>query len=327
MKEQLLSININYRELKSILSPANKGDIALIFDWTKISDSCYGEYILKLLMPYLNDNNFCYLHGDYCSYSLDSVEKNIRIEQLKNSLYEKYNSFSDPSSYYIVYITNIGMKKTLTLNDYLKNKEKSYVGFSDLNLNNLFKTFLSLTLVSSFIKYKNNIIEPSLDAKYIEKNEYPNFVVLNQFNYNFFNLNFYYFSIFLDYRIPSIIKQNDKDLYYSLKYLNHDIQYELVNQLNIIISEKKVLYLLREKNYILKKWHLEDVDKIKNFLMSKIKESLAIGEIFDLEFMDEHNTFKFNIFIEHLNRKYKIGLKLLMDKKELFFITLTSIDK
>ena len=97
--------------------------------------------------------------------------------------------------------------------------------------------------------------------------------------------------------------------------------------MDIVITKEKISYLLKEKGYIFNKWNIKDIDEIRDFLIIKIKEPLAIGEIFDLEFMDEYGIFKFNIYIEHLNRKYKIGLKLLIDKKELFFITLTSIDK
>lgn len=327
MKEKLKVENIKYSELKSILSPGNKGDIAFIFDFTKIEVSDYGEYILNLLMPYLQNNNFCYLHGDYCIYSSSLSERKFKIEELKKSLYEEYNGFTDPSSYYIVYITNIGLENAKTINKYLKGKEVSYVGFSELNLNSLFKTILSTVLLQAFIKCNNIIIEASPDVEYIEKNEYPNFVYLKNYDYKFLNINSDYYNIFLEYRIPSIINQNDKDLYYSLKYLNEDVNYNLIRELNIIITDDKILYLLNEKNYIMSKWNLKDIGDIRQFLTTKIEESLFVGEIFDLEVIDEYNTYKFNIYIEHLNKKYKIGLKLLIDKKELFFITLTSINK
>lgn len=327
MKEKLKAENIKYSELKSVLSPGNKGDIAFIFDFTKIEVSHYGEYILNLLIPTLHDNNFCYLHGDYCIYSSSLSEKNFKIEELKKSLYEEYNEFTEPSSYYIVYISNIGIEKAKTINNYLKGKEMSYVGFSELNFNSLFKTILSTVLIQAFIKYNKIIIESSPDVEYIEKNEYPNFVVLKNYNYKFLNINSDYYNIFLEYRIPSTINQNDKDLYYSLKYLDKDINYNLIKDLNIIITEGKILYLLKEKDYILRKWNLKDIDEIRKFLITKIKDALSVGEVFDLEVIDEYNTYKFNIYIEHLNKKYKIGLKLLIDKKELFFITLTSINK
>lgn len=327
MKEKLISEKIDYKKLKNILSPGNKGDIAFVFDWTKIEDAIYGEYILNLLIPYLHDNNFCYLHGDYCIYSVSQLEKDIKIEQLKKALYEEHNSFSDPSSYYIVYITNLGIKKAKTINKYLKEKEISYIGFSDLNLNNLFKTLLSTIIIQSFIKYNKTIIESNPDVEYIEKNECPNFVTLKNYDYQFLNINSHYYDIFLEYRIPSTMKQNDKDLYYSLKYLNNDINYKLIEKLKITISDDKILYLLNKKDYILNKWGLNNIVDIRNFLTKKIKASLLIGEIFDLDFMNEYNVYKFNIYIEYLNKKYKIGLKLLIDKKELFFLTLTSINK
>ena len=66
--------------MKSILSPANQGDIAFIFDWTKINNDLYGDYVLKLLLPFLNDANFCYLHGDYALYNADLEEKKFKIQ-------------------------------------------------------------------------------------------------------------------------------------------------------------------------------------------------------------------------------------------------------
>lgn len=327
MKKKLMLEHINYNDLKTILSPGNKGDIAFIFDYTKIDNCLYGEYLLKLIMKKLYNDNFCFLHGDYCIYSANSQEKNIKIKELKKSLYEEYNTISDPSSLYIMYFTNIGITKAKDINNYLKEIEKSYIGFSELNLNGNFKTILSTILSQPFIKHNKNIIEPSPNTEYIEKNDCPNFLILKNYDYKFFNINSDYYNIFLEYKIPSTIKHNDKDLYYSLKYLNNDINDKIVKDLNIIITKEKISYLLKQKEYIFNKWNIKDINEIRDFLIIKIKEALALGEIFDLDFMDEYDTFKFNIYIEHLNRKYKIGLKLLIDKKELFFITLTSIDK
>lgn len=298
MKEKLISKNIEHKNLKNILSPGNKGDIAFIFDWTKIEHSLYGEYILNLLIPYLHENNFCYLHGVYCIYYANLSEKNVKIRKLKKALYEEHDHLSDPSSYYIVYITNIGTKKAKMINHDLKEKEISYIEFSELNLNSLFKTLLSTVLYQSFIKHNKIIIESSPDVEYIEKNECPNFAILKHYHYKFLNINSDYYTIFLEYRIPSFIKQNDKDLYHSLKYLNNDFYYKIIKQLNIVISDDKILYLLNKTEYILNKWKLKDIVEIRNFLINKISESLLIGEIFDIEFMSEYNTYKFNIYIE-----------------------------
>lgn len=326
MKEKLLTKEIKYSDLKTILSRGNKGDIAFVFDWTKIDDPLYGEYVLKLIMPKLYNNNFCFLHGDYSIYSENLLEKNFEIVLLKEALYEEYNTNTEPSSLYIVYFTNIGIKKAKEINDFLK-EEHSYVGFCDLNLNGSFKTLLSTILCQPFIKYGKNIIEPSYETEYIEKNDYPNFLVLKNYDYNFFNVNFDYYSIFLEYRIPLTIKESDKDLYYSLKFLNANVNYNLIKNLNIVITDEKILYLLKEKDYIFNKWNMNDIGIIRDFLTIKIKQSLLIGEIFDLEFMDKYNVFKFNIYMENFGKKYKIGLKLLVDKRELFFLTLTSINK
>ena len=69
-----------YEKLRPVLSPANKGDIAFVFNSEKIKNSDYGEYILDLLMPYLLNNNFCYLHGDYCINSDNLSQKRIKVD-------------------------------------------------------------------------------------------------------------------------------------------------------------------------------------------------------------------------------------------------------
>ena len=79
MQEKLVSQNIKYSKLKTVLSPGNKGDIAFVFDFTKIKASFYGEYILNLLIPKLHNNDFCFLHSDYCNYSASLLEKTLKL--------------------------------------------------------------------------------------------------------------------------------------------------------------------------------------------------------------------------------------------------------
>ena len=327
LKEKLKLENVMYEKLKPVLSPANKGDVAFVFDWSKVKKSDYGEYILDLLMPYLCEKNFCYLHGDYCIYSDSLFQKSIKIDQLKESLYEECNDFVDASLYYIVYISGLGIKYAKIINNYLKQNEISYVGFSDLKYNSYFKTFLSMTLIQAFVKYKNVIIEPDVDVQYVEKKNYSNYISLKKYDYTFLNINSDYYCIFLEYRIPALICNRTNDLYYSLKYLNSDATRENVKNLKIIISKDKILYLLKKKKYILDKWGLSNIDDIRKFLIDIIKKALLMDSIFDIKFVKEYETYQFNLYIEYLKERYKIGLKLILEKQELFFLTLTSINK
>ena len=152
----------------------------------------------------MNDN-FCYLHGDYGS-GFDSYEIKRKKEcALLESLYEKA-VFINPSICYIIYITNIGRKKAIEINNYLKRHEISYLGFADLSTNNLFKSYLSKIIVSKFIKLGQNIIQPGSEILECTINNKSNSILNNYFN-TCIDIPDYYYYTFLLYKIPSILKR------------------------------------------------------------------------------------------------------------------------
>ena len=144
---------------------------------------------------------------------------------------------------------------------------------------------------------------------------------MRKYDYSFLSINSDYYSIFLEYRVPSIIGNRINDLYYSLKYLNNDITHDMINNLKIVISNAKILYLLKKKKYILDKWELNNIEDIRKSLTNIIKEALLIDDVYDIKCVKdkEYETYQFNLYIEYLNERYKIGLKLMLEKQELFF--------
>ena len=326
LQKQLKNIGIDYNDLKKCLIPANNGDIAFIFNWQNINNEAYGEYILSLLMPFLLKNNFCYIHGDY-GFLTDSYNVQInKFNALNNALYKRIN-FISPSSCYVVYITNIGLKKALEIDSYLKRKEISYLGFANLNNNNLFKTILSVIITQAFIKINNNIIQPSADNLVCEKNNDFNFITLKRYFNQVINVPSYYHDIFLLYKIPSIIEPQykDRELFLTFKYLNNSIENTFFKDFEIVIDDNKIDYIFTKKRYIADKWNIHNKEELKKFLILKIQQSLLSIEIFNLEIKKEYSTYQFDICIEHLKIKYIVGLKLLAKEKQIRFITISSI--
>lgn len=327
LKNELKNENINYDNLKKCLIPANNGDVAFIFDWQNIERADYGDYILSLLLPFLLNNNFCYLHGDYISL-IDSEEIKInKINAINNAVYKKTNTINSLYTSYVVYITNIGLKKALKIDSYLSRNEISYIGFADLNINNLFKSFLSATISQSFIKSNNNIIQCNEDSLECYSSTNPCFLSLKKYFNKFIEVPSYYYNLFLLYKIPCLVEPQNKDrqLYYSFKYLNQNIDNNFIKNYSVMIDDRKINYLYNKKTYITDKWNIENPEELKKFLTLKIEQSLLFGEIFNLELKKEDYTYQFDICIEHLNLKYSVGLKLIPKEQQIRFITLSSI--
>lgn len=326
LKTQLKNIGINYNDLKKCLIPANNGDIAFIFNWENINSECYSDYILSLLLPFLLKNNFCYIHGDY-GFSTDSCKVQMnKFNALNDALYKKINYVS-PSSCYIVYITNIGLKKALEIDTILRSIETSYLGFANLNNNNLFKTFLSAIMTQAFIKINNNIIQSNSCDSVCNINDDFNLETLKRYFNNVINVPSYYHDIFLLYKIPSIIESQykDRDLYLTFKYLDNSIDNTFLKDYEIIIDDNKLNYIFVKKKYITNKWNIYNKEELRKILIFKIQQNLLLGEIFNLEIKKEYSTYQFDICIEYFELKYIIGLKLLANKKQIYFITLSSI--
>lgn len=327
LSEQLKKLDVDYQKLKKLLIPANNGDIAFIFNWKVIEDCSYGEYILNLLMPFIKDNNFCYIHGDYGFYSDSEEIKRNKFNALNNAIYGPPLIYIDPSIFYVVYITNIGINKAIEIDKYLKRNELSYVAFADLNNNNLFKSFLSLIITQAFIKTKNTVIQcdPSIDICTLTNDLYLTNLRKHISRIKIVNIPEYYYDLFLLYKIPSLIEpQNNSDLYYSFKFLDENIKGSSIEKLKIKIDDRKIKYIFDKKKYIVDKWQKNEND-LKEFLIDKIKYALISSEVFNLEIMKDYETCKFNICIEHLTKKYIISLKLIYKENTIDFITISSI--
>ncbi len=327
MFNELLSIlekkKINYSELKNSLIPRkDRKEIGLVFDTQKITNSNYGHIIFTNLIPLLNKES-CHsiLSGDYIgSPKYESILHYLFLQEIVPLSHKNFN-YIHSSQFFIIYINNLSPKMFRDLIVRLHNFE-SFVGYFDLTNHSAMKSYLSNILAHDGIKHKKTIImsheNDRSNSENINLRGYP----FEQFGHSIISLQEYYFGIFLSYKIEREIMQSvDKDREFSLNAISPNVSpIQLVE-----IEDKKFEYLKTRKIGSLKK------ASISNFSKSKL-ERIILGKInsnyiYNLQYINEYKTAKFDIIIELLNCydeiiKITLGLEYLPEQNKLRLITL-----
>lgn len=320
--EMLKLKNIDYQKLKNSLLPAHKGykEIAFIFDSDKIDSIAYGLDIFEHLLPAINhDNNLSILVGDIISRGLD---RETLFKIIFENLEPVHSSeFGYSEQYFVVYIAHIKDEQITRIENALADYQP-FIGKIDITFDSHLKLLLSMCLCALCIKHKNKIILPHEpdrnDADNINLVGYPfeengfSIVSINEINYG----------LFLNFRIDSIyIEENDQSL--SLMSISENSQ--SLSTCNVVIPDEKLQYLKENKAGIMQRLGLEDctVGDLKMLIEDKISRA----HLYNLTYLPEFTTSKFNIFLESTTNasrpaKSMVALLYLPNDKAIQLITL-----
>ncbi|HTM65536.1 MAG TPA: hypothetical protein VL093_04400 [Flavipsychrobacter sp.] len=302
--EALKQKGINYTDLKNALIPhSNRKEIAFVFDSTLIDSSWYGYEVAKNFTPLLDKKSInSILLGDYIGeYKHARMYKELFYEFItahKSITYKTHELF------YLIYINNLSEDHFNTLNKGLQ-RMNAYVGYFNLTYSSPIKTVLSSILVRAILKYKTTIINPT------EANVDENLTCFPFENngYQVVGIDDLSYGLFLSYKIErEVFPGYETDHQFSINALSGDVRD--LSTLPLIINENKIEYLRREKAGSMEMAGLNSLTT--NQLSTIIKRKLKDNYLFNLSFIPDYETMKFNILIEVPRIDLEKPIKLLV---------------
>ncbi len=296
---------IKYADLKNALIPQNdKREVAFVFNRESIDSGWYGNDVFTQLIPLLDKrSSHSILSGDMLGF--EKYKDKIREEFLNNLLKVRDFEYKVQHQFYLVYLNNLTDEMVRVLNDGLS-KYVPYVGLLDLTYNSFMKVYLSMTLANCCLKSKNTVIfghEPDRsNAEDVNMSGY-------QFEENGYickSISDDYYGLFLSYKMERQTFPNEKDTGFSINALTNDIHQ--VSDLDIVIEEGKLLYLLREKEANLKRAELLGftAEELSKFIKSKVE----MNYIYNLTYLAEHDVLKFNVMIDIKGKEMDTQVKM-----------------
>ncbi len=324
LKRILKQKGVEYEDLKASLIPVHSfkdgQEIAFIFDASLINARDYGNVIFDALIPALNkESKYSILCGDIITTKLPPVEaKKILFENL--NLIHK-SCYKSPAQYFVVYFNKLTKAQLATIVEALSSL-KFFTGYVDVSFSSPLKTILSLSLGNLGIKYKNKIILS-------HESDRDDFENVNLRGYGFeengftvISINETLFNLFLSYKIVSMFPDAD-DLKYSLLAISKE--YLPVLDLPVKVPEGKLSYIKKDKSHAIK--YLNSGNITEKELEYWITNSIKRSYLYNLEYVEEHDTIKFNIIAEQNNKqsvmcKVLVALKYIKETKKLQIVSM-----
>lgn len=302
----LLSIlsekKISYQELKNSLIPrSDRKEIAFVFDTSLIQSSSYGHEVFQVLIPLLEkDSTNSILCGDYIGEEkFREILKSIFFEHI---LAHKKINYLHHGLFYIVYINNLSDRHFLKLHEGLKTFN-GYVGYFNLSYSSPIKTILSAILARPFLKSKTTILNASEGNGDVNMTGYsfePN-------GYNIKGVDDLYYGLFLSYKIErEIFSGYESDTLFSLNAITENVLD--ISDFKLVIEESKLGHLLREKADNLERAGMANLPLAELELL--IKNKISNNYIYNLSYLPDSKTIKFNIVIETLRKDNNKPMKL-----------------
>jgi hypothetical protein len=285
---------IAYEDLKAALVPdRKKNEIALVFDSGRIDSSWYGEEVFKRIIPLLDpQTKNSILTGDYIG---ENNKQEILFEAFNESVYPlRMVNYIHSSQFFIVYINNLTDSAFKKLVDGLADYE-AFIGFSDTTYQSRFKTFLSTMLVNLCVKSGRVVIQGHEDDRSDDENLNVSGYPFEENGYKCVSLQATLFDVLLSYKIERPIYPGfEDDTDFSLNAVTTNIL--RFDDFEIQVEEAKLNYLKSQKAGSLKYAGLEAVTKTE--LQDIIRGKLLSSYIYNMCYLAEHKTTKFNIILE-----------------------------
>lgn len=317
----LSNLKIKYADLKNALIPrSGRNEAAFVFDINKIQSSSYGHEVFSKLIPLLEKkSDSSILGGDFIGNA--GIENKLKQAFLEHIQSTKEISYINHRQFFIVYLNNLPDTSVRAIDDGLK-AYSSYVGFFDLTYSSFLKIYLSTILSRLFLKHKTVIITPyesTTDNMTIYS--YP----FEENGYKCKTIQEIYYNLFLGYKIErEIFSGFESDASFSINALTMEVSD--IFDFNLFIEEKKLGYLLKEKADSIIRAGITNLTLPE--IEQLIKDKMRSNYIYNLSFLPETKTIKFNILIEtkrvdsNKPMKLTVALEYMAEKKTLRLITM-----
>lgn len=312
--------NVNYEHLKNALVPStDKNEIALAFDTSQIGSTAYGSEVFSKILPlFEQDNTFSCLCGDYIGNNENQIFlRDIFFEEINpiNTTIYKYRA-----QFFIVYFNNLSYRQLAILIKGLAHY-KPFTGYFNLTYSSLLKTVLSTQLIRLFVKHKKTILLSSEENEDGNSTMYP----LEENGYKCLGIDALFYGIFLSYKIErEVFSGFETDITFSLNAITQNVLD--IKDFKLVIEDKKLQYLHTNKIENLERANLHILNK--NELAEIIRKKMQYNYLYNLSYLANYKTIKFNIIVEVPRVDKKLPMKLIAalqyieTNKELRLITM-----
>jgi len=290
----LAAKGIKYDTLRSALVPsADKHEAGLVFDPAAVESSWYvfpiiGE-VLPLLEPRASQSILC---GDLIGRDQASV-----IEMIMESMVvTRPLSYPRERPLFCVYLNNLSDQALQRINQRLA-VFPAYLGYIPATFSSRAKTYLSMTLVNTFLKHGKKVIMGDPDAAERPDEENVNTLCypFKESGYEVRSLQSDLFGVFLSFKIERPVYLGfEADSEMAINAISEKVH--PITDFDVELVKQKHAYLLREKLGKLQKAQIENLDSHQ--LASLIKSKVASNYIYNMVYSPEHEVRKFNIMLE-----------------------------
>lgn len=330
MVDRLAKKGVKYNMLKRALIPnQNKknNEVCFIFDSSLIASSAYGLEIFSKFLALLDtDSTYSILVGDYIDILKDIPDSQLHLLNSLNEVIIKCNPsiYQHSSQYYIIYVNSITNGQLSSIVNGLQNFNWFY-GYSILNYNSKFKTYLSCILSHICVKCKNTFIlsHPSDcdDAENVNMKDYP----FEKNGFKLISIHEDSFGAFLSYKIESIVPDKD-DISFSFNALFP--KFDSTDKLKLNFPDGKWNYVNGNstgKDGIIKSLAFDGISK--DAFSKIIFKEICSNYIYNLN-INDFGDLLFNVCIELPTRsgnirKTTVALKYAPQYGEMAVITIT----
>ncbi|HWG39579.1 MAG TPA: hypothetical protein VN658_03445 [Candidatus Acidoferrales bacterium] len=297
---------IDYASLKNALVPCpDRNEAGFIFDTTQIKSGWYGLEVFKRILPALDpDATHSVLCGDLIGEN--NVQDRLYDAFSREVMLERSCTWRHSTQFFIVYINNLSDQMLANIRTALR-QYKGYVGWVDCYAPSYLKNVFSMTLCNSFLKAKRFIIQGHEDDH--ENTEDINMVgyPFEKYVYTCKSLQSMYSDLFLSYKIERAVYPGfESDTLFSLNAVSSTVV--PLTDCKVEVEEAKLHYLREKKTGSMKKSGL--LPLAKEEVQTKIGERLAGNYIFNMTYLVEHETMKFNTILNFLPKHAQRVVKL-----------------
>jgi len=293
---------IIYQDLKNALIPrSDRKEIAFVFDTATIESSAYGHEVFSRLFPLIEQNScISVLCGDFIGEEKHAdLLKTIFIEEINS---DKEVCYSHHSLFFLVYLNNLSDAQFFKLNKGLK-EFRAYIGYFDFTFSSPLKSYMSTILIRLLIINKMTILTSNEENEDVNNTTYP----FEKSGYQCRGIETLPYGLFLSYKIErEIFPGYENDTVFAINSITENVFN--ISDFKLIIEENKLQYLLKEKRDNLERAGIAELSLSE--LEELIKAKINSNYIYNLSFLADSHTLKFNILIEVPRTDAKKPMKL-----------------
>lgn len=283
---------ISYKSLRNALIPQqNRLERAFLFDTDRIDESWYGLPVAEALIPLLPRELSCSIQlGDLIIKNQEQGFRLLRKYAIPHRPVELVNT----NQIYCIYLNNLTPKMAEDVTAGLRRYE-GFCGYVDATTSSPMKDWLSITLVDGYLKHRgvalNGHEDDVPDSENLNVKGWP----WEEHDYACRSIRDMYFHLFLGYKVERrVVPGAESDTHFALTAISG--RPLPLADLRVEVEQAKGKYLRDNHGASLARAGL--IAMSDEELAATVKAKVNDSYIYNLRYLEEHDTSLFNIMIE-----------------------------